>query len=206
MTEVSFAELFARALHGVPCEVVPLPDAHGRGLLVDLDPGLAEHCLSTTGAVGPSSRTSTSRPLPRRDHRRGVRPRTDGRGPRGAGARRARHRRRRRGRPPDPVGVVLHDLLLAPVLGLAGLALPRVLPPVVRGPVVAGAVVLGTVTLVAVPVLGRFGAVASNPTLLDRPYVEGWLAVAGVVAGAVAGVVVAGVVAQVWRGRVTARG
>lgn len=42
MTEVSFSELFARALHGVPCEVVPLPDAHERGVLVDLDPGLAE--------------------------------------------------------------------------------------------------------------------------------------------------------------------
>lgn len=96
------------------------------------------------------------------------------------------------------VGVVVHDLLLAPVLGLVGLALPRVLPPVARGPVVAGAVVLGTVTLVAVPVLGRFGAVASNPTLLDRPYVAGWLVLAGVV--------VAGVVARVWRGRVTARG
>lgn len=46
MTEVSFSELFARALHGVPCEVVPLSDADERGGLldldVDLDPGAAE--------------------------------------------------------------------------------------------------------------------------------------------------------------------
>lgn len=100
------------------------------------------------------------------------------------------------------VGVVVHDLLLAPVLGLVGLALPRLLPPTARGPVAAGAVVLGTVTLVAVPVLGRFGAVESNPTLLDRPYVAGWAVLAAVVAG----VVVAGVVARVWRGRLSAGG
>jgi hypothetical protein len=36
-------------------------------------------------------------------------------------------------------------------------------------------VVLGTVTLSAVPVLGRFGARADNPTLLDRHYLLGWL-------------------------------
>ena len=35
------------------------------------------------------------------------------------------------------------------------------------------------VTLVAVPVLGRFGARADNPTLLDRDYVAGWLVLAG---------------------------
>ncbi|MGY2874256.1 hypothetical protein ACVW00_001446 [Marmoricola sp. URHA0025 HA25] len=48
----------------------------------------------------------------------------------------------------------------------------------VPGPVVTGAVVLGTVTLVAIPVLGRFGARADNPTLLDRNYLLGWLVVA----------------------------
>jgi hypothetical protein len=50
----------------------------------------------------------------------------------------------------------------------------RPVPPAVT----AGAVVLATVTVVAVPVLGRFGARADNPTLLDRNYVLGWLALA----------------------------
>ena len=39
-----------------------------------------------------------------------------------------------------------------------------------RAPAVAGLVVLGSVTLLAIPVLGRFGARADNPTLLDRHY------------------------------------
>jgi hypothetical protein len=38
--------------------------------------------------------------------------------------------------------------------------------------------VLGTVTVVAVPLLGRFGARADNPTLLDRNYLLGWLVLA----------------------------
>lgn len=82
-------------------------------------------------------------------------------------------------------GVVLHDLVLAPlVIGLAWVA-ARVLPDVARGPVVAGAVVLGSVTLLAVPVLGRFGASPGNDTLLDRDYVAGWLVLAGLTAAAV---------------------
>jgi hypothetical protein len=44
--------------------------------------------------------------------------------------------------------------------------------------------------VVAVPVLGRFGARPDNPTLLDRPYVLGWLVLAALTllgaAGAVA--------------------
>jgi len=74
-------------------------------------------------------------------------------------------------------GVAVHDGVVAPLTIALGLLLARVwrgLP----GPVVAGLVVLGTVTVVAVPVLGRFGARADNPTLLDRNYVLGWLALA----------------------------
>jgi hypothetical protein len=41
----------------------------------------------------------------------------------------------------------------------------------------------------AVPVLGRWGANADNPTILDRNYTLGWLVVASLVlAGVVAGV------------------
>ena len=86
-------------------------------------------------------------------------------------------------------GLVLHDGLISlAVLGL-GAALGLVLSPRVRGPVVAGLVVLGSVTLLAVPVLGRFGAKADNPTLLDRNYVLGWLVLVVLVAVVVAAVV-----------------
>jgi hypothetical protein len=78
-------------------------------------------------------------------------------------------------------GVVLHDLVLAPlVLGLVA-AGGRLVPAASRVPAATALVVLGTVTVAAVPVLGRFGARSDNPTLLDRDYTAGWLALAGVV-------------------------
>lgn len=82
-------------------------------------------------------------------------------------------------------GIVVHDAVLAPatiaVAVLAGLLLRRRLP----GAWVGAAVVLATVTVVGIPVLGRFGARADNPTLLDRDYAVGWaiLAVACVAGG-----------------------
>lgn len=88
-------------------------------------------------------------------------------------------------------GVVLHDFVLAPVvLGLVALG-ARVAPVAARVPLAGALVVLGSVTLLAIPVLGRFGARPDNPTLLDRDYTVGWLALAGVV---LLGAVVAGLV------------
>jgi hypothetical protein len=75
-------------------------------------------------------------------------------------------------------GVVLHDGLVAPATIAVGLVVGRAWRGRPPGAVVVGALVLGTVTLVAVPVLGRFGARADNPTLLDRNYVLGWLVLA----------------------------
>jgi hypothetical protein len=71
-------------------------------------------------------------------------------------------------------GVVLHDLVLAPVLIAVGVA-SRKLPRSLRRPAAVGLVLWGTVTLLAVPVLGRFGARDDNATMLDRPYVTAWL-------------------------------
>jgi hypothetical protein len=72
-------------------------------------------------------------------------------------------------------GVLLHDGVLAfatiAVLGVGAV----LVPPRLKAPLAAAFVVLGTVTLTAVPVLGRFGARADNPTLLDRHYLVGWL-------------------------------
>ena len=50
----------------------------------------------------------------------------------------------------------------------------RVLPPDRLAPGVVALVVLVPVTLLAIPVLGRFGARADRPTLLDRDYWLGW--------------------------------
>jgi len=82
-------------------------------------------------------------------------------------------------------GVLLHDGVLALVVLVLGAAVLRLLPQAAKAPAAVGFVVLGSVTLLAVPVLGRFGARADNPTLLDRGYWAGWLVVAGLTVGAV---------------------
>lgn len=95
-------------------------------------------------------------------------------------------------------GAILHDAVISMgVIAVAALA-SRVVPTVAKAPIAVGAIVLGSVTLLAVPMLGRFGEKADNPTLLDRNYTAGWLLVAGVVVGVVG---VAVVVASVVRAR-----
>lgn len=75
-------------------------------------------------------------------------------------------------------GVVLHDLVLAPVVLLLALALRRT-PAAWHRPATVALVVVGSLSLLAVPVLGRFGARPDNPTLLDRPYLASWLVLVG---------------------------
>ncbi|GAA1927867.1 hypothetical protein GCM10009737_32140 [Nocardioides lentus] len=82
-------------------------------------------------------------------------------------------------------GVVLHDFVLVPLVLLAVALVGRLLPPRWRAPAAAGLVVLGTVSVVAVPFVGRFGALPDNPTLLDRDYTTGYLVLAGLVVLAV---------------------
>jgi hypothetical protein len=87
-------------------------------------------------------------------------------------------------------GVLLHDVVLAPAtIVVCALAVLALRSRAWRAAAAGGLVVLGTVTITAIPVLGRFGARPDNPTLLDRPYVAGWLVVAVLV---LAGSVVAG--------------
>jgi hypothetical protein len=82
-------------------------------------------------------------------------------------------------------GVLLHDAVLAPlVVAAAVLALRRV-PGHRLAPWAVGLVVLGPVTLLSVPVLGRFGARPSEPSLLDRNYWLGWSALVVVVSGVI---------------------
>ncbi|HXH78442.1 hypothetical protein [Nocardioides sp.] len=89
------------------------------------------------------------------------------------------------------VGVLVHDGLLSAGLLVAGYAGRRLLPAAWRAPAAVALVVWGTLTVVAIPVLGRFGARADNPTLLDRPYLASWLVLLCVT---VAAVVVAGTI------------
>lgn len=87
-------------------------------------------------------------------------------------------------------GVLVHDALLAPAtIVVCAVAVLAIRSRAWRAAAAGGFLVLGTVTVTAVPVLGRFGAKPDNPTLLDRPYVAGWLAFASLV---LAGSVVAG--------------
>lgn len=82
--------------------------------------------------------------------------------------------------------VIVHDAILVPVTIVLTLVVSRLLPSWLRAPATVGLVVLGTVTVSAIPVLGRFGAIPDNPTLLDRNYLAGWLVLAALVAVAVA--------------------
>jgi hypothetical protein len=83
-------------------------------------------------------------------------------------------------------GVLLHDGLIALAALAAGVVVLRFAPTRVRGPLAAGLIVLSTVTVAAIPVLGRFGERADNPTLLPRDYTLGWLVFALAVLLAVA--------------------
>ena len=88
-------------------------------------------------------------------------------------------------------GPLVHDGIVAPVVGLTGLVLTRVVPGPWRTPVITGAVLSGVLTLVAIPLLWRPFGTAVNPGLHDRNYGAGlavtlgavWLAV--IIAGVV---------------------
>jgi hypothetical protein len=87
-------------------------------------------------------------------------------------------------------GVVLHDGVFSVLVLVGSLLALRLAPRDRLAPWVVGLVILVPVTLVGIPELGRFGARADNPTLLDRNYWLGWsvlvtLVVLGVLVGAV---------------------
>jgi len=82
-------------------------------------------------------------------------------------------------------GALVHDLLLVPATLVVVALIGRLLPASWRAPAGLAFVVLATVTVVAVPFLGRFGALPDNPTLLDRDYTTGYLVLVAVVLGLV---------------------
>lgn len=78
-------------------------------------------------------------------------------------------------------GALLHDLLIAPVLILAGVLVARAVPARARGPVQAALVVSGIVALFAWPLVRGYGLAANNPTSLPHNYGLNLLVVLGVV-------------------------
>ncbi|MFD9960646.1 hypothetical protein [Amycolatopsis sp. NPDC059020] len=52
-------------------------------------------------------------------------------------------------------GPLVHDAVIAPVVGLAGLGVSRLVPPLWRAPVLAGAAFSGVLGLLAFPLLWR---------------------------------------------------
>ncbi len=76
-------------------------------------------------------------------------------------------------------GVVLHDLVFAPLCVALGFAGRRLLPRRWWAPVALAAFGSVVLVLLAVPVYGRPGARPDNPTVLDRNYPLGlWISVA----------------------------
>ena len=73
-------------------------------------------------------------------------------------------------------GPVVHDGLVAPIVGVTGLLIARLLPKPWRAPVAVGAVLSAVLVLLAVPLLWRPFGVPTNPGLHDRNYAL-WLGV-----------------------------
>lgn len=82
-------------------------------------------------------------------------------------------------------GPVVHDGLVAPIVGVLGLLVTRWVARPWRTPVTVGLVLTGVLTLLAIPLLWRPFGVARNPGLHDGDYGTGlavavavvWLAV-----------------------------
>ena len=78
-------------------------------------------------------------------------------------------------------GPLVHDGLVAPVVGIVGLALTRWLARPWRTPVTVGLVLTAVLTLLAIPLLWRPFGVPRNPGLHDGDYGTGLAVALGVV-------------------------
>lgn len=97
-------------------------------------------------------------------------------------------------------GLLVHDALFVPLVIAGSVLLVRVVPGRVRAPVQGALIVSGALVAVAIPVVGGFGRLATNPSLLpSHHYAARLLVVLGIVW------VIAAVVAVVGRRRSAGR-
>jgi len=88
-------------------------------------------------------------------------------------------------------GALLHDLFVAPVVILAGVALARAVPGRARAVVQGALAISGIVALFSYPLVRAYGLAANNPTSLPHNYAANLLIVLGVVWAVSAGLVIA---------------
>ncbi|MEU4313973.1 hypothetical protein [Nocardia sp. NPDC024068] len=72
-------------------------------------------------------------------------------------------------------GILVHDALIAPVCAVVAVAVRAWLPPNWWASIVWGGLCTATLLVISIPVLRRSGAIAGNPTVLDRDYPTGLL-------------------------------
>ena len=78
-------------------------------------------------------------------------------------------------------GLAAHDLVLAPVVLAAGLAVARTVPGQWRAPVQAALLTAAVVALYAYPLVKGYGHRLGNPTSLPRNYSAGVIVVVAVI-------------------------
>lgn len=78
-------------------------------------------------------------------------------------------------------GALLHDLVFAPLVIVAGVLLARAVPPRARAVVQAALAVSGIVALFSYPLVRAYGLAANNPTSLPHNYAANLLVVLGLV-------------------------
>ena len=80
-------------------------------------------------------------------------------------------------------GAVLHDVLFAPLVLLAGVAVARAVPGRLRAFVQAALIISGTIALFSYPLVRGYGRSLHNPSALPHSYATDLLLVLGIVWG-----------------------
>ena len=87
-------------------------------------------------------------------------------------------------------GALAHDLILAPLVLLVGVALARAVPGRWRAPVQAALFISGTMVLFSYPEVRGYAHVLRNPTSLPHDYAANLVVVVGVVIAGTAAVAI----------------
>ncbi len=87
-------------------------------------------------------------------------------------------------------GALLHDLFVAPLVIVAGVALARAVPGRARAVVQGALAISGMVALFSYPLVRAYGLAAHNPTSLPHNYTANLLIVLGIVWAVAAGLII----------------